>query len=64
MDPAQPADAEDSTITVKAQSLNGYTSENYDRSAMSQLFVTGPNMEDEDRLVAIRSTVSALRKVG
>lgn len=32
-------------------------------SVASHIFATGLDMEDEDRLVAIRSTVSALQKV-
>ena len=57
MDPGQQASA---TEGVHPQER---TEGSDDPPVASRLFVTGSDMEDEDRLVAIRSTVSALQKV-
>lgn len=57
MDPGQQASAAEG---VQPQ---GRTEASDDPPVTSRLFVTGLDMDDEDRLVAIRSTVSALQKV-
>ena len=57
MDPGQQASA------TEGAHPQGRTEASDDPPEASCLFATGLDMQDEDRLVAIRSTVSALQKV-